>query len=99
MATSSARMIVGRSQVSSVPLASIYMVVHVGTCTTAAPKRGWPLISNPSVYTHCSGRNTGVHGCGIGAVDSADEGFEAPPSGREGMSIMPGRAWEDVYPL
>jgi hypothetical protein len=40
-----------------------------------------------------------VHGCGIGVVDNADEGFEAPPSGRKGMSIMPGRTWEDVYPL
>ncbi len=41
----------------------------------------------------------GVHGYGIGVVDSADEGFEAPPRGRKGMYIMLGRAWEDVYPL
>ena len=63
----------------------------VETCTTAAPKRGWPVTSDPLVYTHCSGQNMGVHGCGVGVVDGADEGVEAPPSGR--------RAWEDMYPL
>ncbi len=51
------------------------------------------------MYTHFSGRNIGIHGCGVGAMDGADESVEAPPSGREGMSIMPGRAWEDMYPL
>jgi len=41
----------------------------------------------------------GVHGYGIGVVDCADEGFEAPSRGGKGMSIMPGRAWVDVHPL
>ncbi len=40
---------------SSVPLASMYMVVQVGTCTIAALKRGWPLFSEPSVYTYSFG--------------------------------------------
>ena len=56
-------------------------------------------MSDPSIYTHCSGRNMGVHGCGVGIVNGDDEGVDAPPSGRKGMSLMPGRAWEDMYPL
>ncbi len=96
MATISARMIV---RFSSVPPESMYMVVHVRTCITAAPKRGWPLMSEPSLYTNYSGRKMGVHGCGVGAMDVADGGVEAPPNGREGMSIKPRRAWEDMYPL
>ena len=64
-----------------------------------APKRGWSVMSDPSVYTHCSGRNMGVHRSGVGAVDGADESVEAPPSWRKGMSLMPGRAWEDMYSL
>ncbi len=51
------------------------------------------------MYTHCSGQNMVVHGCGVGAMDVADGGVEAPPSGREGMYIKSGRAWEDMYPL
>ncbi len=46
IATNSARMMV---RVSSLPAAFMYMVVHVGVCTKAAPSRGWPLISEPSV--------------------------------------------------
>jgi hypothetical protein len=56
-------------------------------------------MSEPSVYTLCSGRNMGVHGCGVGAMDDADGGVEAPSNGMEGMSIKPGRAWEDMYLL
>ena len=58
MATNSALMMV---RVSSVPAASTYIVVLVGMCTTAAPRRGWPVMFEPSVYTHCSGRNFGAH--------------------------------------
>ena len=54
-------------------------------------------MSKPSVYTHCSVQNLGVHGCGVGVVSVADRSV-APPSGMRGMSIMHGRAWEDVYP-
>ncbi len=42
----------------------------------------------------------GVHGCGVGDADSADdESVEVPPSERKSMFIMPGRAWEDMYSL
>ncbi len=41
----------------------------------------------------------GVHGCGVSAMDGADESVETPPGGREGLSIMPGIAWGDMYPL
>ena len=63
MATSSARMIV---RVSSVAAASMYIVVAVGTWTTAAPRRGSPSMSGPSVYTQFSGMNLGIHWCGTG---------------------------------
>ncbi len=53
-------------RVSSVPAASIYMVVAVGTWTTAAPSLGCPSMSEPSVYTQFSGMNLGVHRCGAG---------------------------------
>ena len=56
-------------------------------------------MSDPSVYTHCSGRNIGIKGCCVGVVDGTDEGVEAPQRGRKGMSIMPGRDWADMYPL
>ena len=46
MATSSALMMV---RLSSVPAASMNMVVVVGICTTAAPSLGKPLMSEPSV--------------------------------------------------
>ena len=65
MTTSSARMIV---RVPFVPLASIYMVVRVGTFTTAAPRRGLPLITEPFVYIQLSEIYLGVHWCGIGRV-------------------------------
>jgi len=42
----------------------------------------------------------GVHECGVGAADSDDaEGVEVLPSGSKDMSVMPGKAWEDMYPL
>ena len=46
MAINYARMMV---RVSSVPVAYMYMVVLVGMCTTTAPRRGWPVMSKPSV--------------------------------------------------
>ena len=73
-------------------------MVHMGTCTTVAPKRGRPWMSYPLVYTHYSGRNMEAHGCGDGGLNGTGPGVEAPPSGRQGISTMPGRAWEDVYP-
>ena len=63
MATSSALMMV---RVSSVPAASIYIVVAVGTWTTAAPSLGCPSMSEPSVYTQFSGMNLGIYCCGTG---------------------------------
>ena len=47
MATSSARMMVRHS---SHLAASIKIIVNVGMCTTAAPRPGWPLMSDPYVY-------------------------------------------------
>jgi hypothetical protein len=85
-------------RVSSVPLASIKMVVQVGTYNTAAPKRDWFLMLDPQANTHCSGTNMGVQRCGVDGVNGTEAGIEALPSGRRGMSTMPGRAWEDVYP-
>ena len=41
IATSSARIMV---LVSSQPVASMKIVVHVGMCTTAAPSLGWPYL-------------------------------------------------------
>jgi len=67
MATSSARMMV---RVSSQPVASMYMVVRVGMCTTAGPRREWPLMSEPYVYTHSFGVNLGVQGMGVGGVSA-----------------------------
>ena len=69
IATSSARMVV---RVSSVPPTSIYMDVLVGTCTTAAPSRECPLMSEPSLYTHCSGWYLEFHSGGIGAKGGVD---------------------------
>ncbi len=63
MATNSARMMV---RVPSVPAASIYMVVAVGTWTMAAPSLGCPSMSEPSVCIQFSGMNLGVHWCGTG---------------------------------
>jgi hypothetical protein len=48
MATSSARMMV---RVSFVPVTDMYTGVLVGMWTTAAPNRGWPVMSDPLVYT------------------------------------------------
>ena len=67
MATSSARMMV---RVSSVPPASINILVEVGMCTIAAPNLGYPSMSELSVYTQFSGMNFGVHGCGTGGKHS-----------------------------
>jgi hypothetical protein len=47
-------------------------------------------MSEPSVYTHCSGRNLGVHGCGVCSMNGADESVKAPPNEMD---------WEDMYPL
>jgi hypothetical protein len=65
MATSSARMMV---RVSSHPAASIYIVLFVGMCITAAPSMGCPLMSEPLVYTHSSGEKWGVQGTRTGRV-------------------------------
>ncbi len=63
MATCFARIMV---QFSRHPVASMYIVVCVGMCTTAASRRACPLMSDPSVNTHSYGVNIGVHGTGVG---------------------------------
>ncbi len=90
--TSSARMMV---RVSSHPVASMWMVVRVGVCTTAAPNLGCPLMSEPLVYTHSSGRKRGVHGMGLGGVVEY-ENCCVPPFEerlRECVGVLPGFAW------
>ena len=68
-------------------------------CTTAAPSRGWSLMSEPSVYTHSSGENFGVHGVGRGGAPTIVGscycgGF---PVGSAGASSRLGSGWENVY--
>jgi len=65
MATNSARMMV---QISSVPAASIYMVMAVGMSTAEAPSLVCPSILEPFVYTQLSGMYFGVQrwGAGVG---------------------------------
>ncbi len=63
-----------------------------------SPKAEWLLISDPSVYIHSSDCNLGLHECGVGSVNVVDGSVVVHPSGRKGISNMPGRAWEDVYP-
>ena len=65
MATSPSRMIV---LASCVPSASVYLVVRVGICATAAPRRWFSLISKPYVYIKLSGIYLGVQWCGVGEV-------------------------------
>jgi len=72
IATSSARMMV---RVSSLPAASMYMVVRFGICTTAAPRRECLLISKSSVYTYSFGENLGCHGMGLGSVAVPSEAW------------------------
>ncbi len=94
IATSSARIMV---RVSYVPPASMYRVVHVGTYTTAAPRRGWPLISEPSVYTHCSGWYLGIHWSGVRAECRGCLYAWVPLSGSIGVSPRCGRYSRDVF--
>jgi len=44
------------------------MVVCVGTCAPAAPKRKFSLMSDPSLYIKLLGMNIGVHECGAGGA-------------------------------
>ena len=93
MATSSARIIV---RVSSVPAASIYMVVAVGTWTTAAPSLGWPFMSEPSVYTQFSGMYLGIHWCGAGGGSPLMAGRIVYGPVRGGIVAVLGSGCEDV---
>ncbi len=95
IATSSARMMV---LVSSHPVASMYIVVLVGMCTTAAPSLGCPLMSDPSVYTHVSGTNFGFQGMGAGGVSShvVLRWFGELAVGSAGAPSRLGRGWENV---
>ena len=65
MAISYAHVIV---RVSSEPAASMYIVVRVVLCTTAAPSRACTLMSEPYVYIHAPGVNFGVNNSGAGRV-------------------------------
>ncbi len=94
MATSSALMMV---RVSSVPAASIYIVVEVGMCTTAAPSLGWPSMSEPSVYTQFSGIYFGFQGCGKGGASSLMGGRMLAVPVRGSLWTSVGSGWEDVY--
>ena len=93
MATSSARMIV---RVSSVPAASMYMVVAVGMWTTAAPSRGCPSMSEPSVYTQFSGMNLGIHWCGTGGGSPLVGGSIVYVPVKGGIVEISGSACEEV---
>ena len=75
------------------------MVVRVGMCTTAAPNRGWSLISEPFVYTHSSGKNCGVHGMGRGGAPTILGSFCCGgfPVGSARASSRLGSGWENVY--
>ena len=65
MATSYARMMV---RVSLHPAESIYGVVRVGVCTSAAIRRACPLMSERSVNIQSSGVSFGAHGTGEGGT-------------------------------
>ncbi len=95
IATSSARMMV---LVSSNPVASMKIVLLVGMCTTAAPSLGWPLMSEPSVYTHSSGTNFGIQGMRVGGVTALVvwRWPGGPSVGSAGASSRLGRGWENV---
>ena len=95
MATSSALMMV---RVSSVPAASIYMVVAVGTWTTAAPSLGCPSMSEPSVYTQFSGMNLGNHWCVTGGGSPLVGGRIVCVPVNGGIVANLGSACEEVYP-
>ena len=95
MATSSARMMV---RVSFVPTASIYMVVAVGTWTTAAPSLGCPSMSEPSVYTQFSGMNSGIQWCGTGGCFPLVGGWVVYVPIKGGIVSILGNTCEDVYP-
>ncbi len=65
MAASSARRMM---LFSSMPVASMRMVVFVGLCITEAPSLGLGSIFEPSVYTQASGSHMGVHGVVVGGL-------------------------------
>ena len=46
------------------------MVVAVGECITEAPIRGFPVLSDPSVYIHSVGLCRGCHSIGGGGKRS-----------------------------
>ena len=96
MATSSALMMV---RVSSVPAASIYMVVAVGTWTTAAPSLGYPFMSEPSVYTQFSGMNLGDHWCVTGGGTPLMGGRVVCVPVNGAIVANLGSACEEVYPF
>ena len=93
MVTSSARIIV---RVSSVPATSIYIVVAVGTWTTAAPSLGWPFMSGSSVYTQLSGMYSGIHWCGAGGGSPLMAGRIKYGPVREGIVAILGSGCEEV---
>jgi hypothetical protein len=68
-------------------------------CTTAAPNLGWPLMSEPSVYTHSAGASFGIQGMGVGGV-TALVVWLCPGGhfvGSAGASSRLGRGWENVH--
>ncbi len=95
MATSSALVMV---RVFSVPAASIYMVVAVGTWTTAALSLGCPSMSEPSVYTQFSGMNLGNHWYGPVVAPRWWGGRIVCVPANGGIVANVGSACEEVYP-
>ena len=83
MAISSARMMV---RVSSVPAASIYMVLEVEMWTTEAPSLGFPSMSEPSVYARFSGMYFGDHRWETGGVQCCVGGLVLVPKGKGCMA-------------
>ncbi len=72
-------------QIFPIPAASMYMVVRLGMWTNAAHNRGWPLMSDPSVYTQFSGVNLGVHGFETEGGPRRERGPAAAPIYKWGM--------------
>ncbi len=55
-------------------------------------------MSEPSVYTHCSGRNFGCQGYGTGAKSGDGEVHPLGGEGKAGMIVIFESGWEEVLP-
>ena len=55
-------------------------------------------MSDPSVETHFSVTNLGVHGSGVGGCPRCERANTGVPCGKWGISSVGGSGWEEVYP-